>query len=135
MAGGGMSGKRAKRGTPQAWIEHAETELAHARHPMGEALAVECFHAHQAIEKAVKAVYVSRQVAHPYVHDIKTLLDGLEDHGVAVSAAAREAESMTIYATETRYPDSEPVSAQEHAEAVRIAAAVLEWAKMEIARA
>ena len=36
---------------------------------------------------------------------------------------------------ETCYPDSEPVSAEEHSEAVRVAAAVLEWAKSEIGRA
>ena len=125
----------AKIGTPQAWIEHAETELAHARTPMGEALAVECFNAHQAVEKAVKAVYVSRQVPFLYVHDIKTLLDGLRERGVAVPESLKEAEGMTVYATETRYPDSEPVSAEEHSEAVRIAAAVLEWAKGEIGRA
>ena len=124
----------AKPGTPQAWIEHAETELAHAREPKGEALAVECFSAHQAMEKAVKAVYVSRQIAHPYIHDIKRLLDGLEERGVSVPEAVREAENMTVYATETRYPGSAPVSGEEHAEAVRVAAAVLEWAKAEVAR-
>ena len=35
----------------------------------------------------------------------------------------------------TRYPDGPSVSAEEHAEAVRIAAVVLEWAKAEIVRA
>ena len=125
----------AKIGTPQAWIEHAETELAHARTPMGEALAVECFNAHQAVEKAVKAVYVSRQIPFPYTHNIRRLLNGLEERGLSVPDSAWEAAGMTVYATETRYPDSEPVSAEEHSEAVRIAAAVLEWAKGEIGRA
>ena len=86
----------AKRGTPQAWIQHAETELVHAREPKGEALAVKCFSAHQAMEKAVKAVYVSRQIAHPYIHDIKRLLDGLEERGVSVPEAVRGAENMTV---------------------------------------
>ena len=124
----------AKPGTPQAWIQHAETELAHAREPKGEALAVECFHAHQAVEKGVKAVYVSRQIAHPYIHNIRKLLSGLEERGIAIPETVRKAGDMTIYATETRYPDSEPVSGEEHAEAVRVAAAVLEWAKAEVAR-
>ena len=132
MEGGGVT---AKPGTPRAWIQHAETELAHARSPMGEALAVECFHAHQAVEKAVKAVYVSRQIAFPFVHDIKRLLDGLRERGFVIPDAIQAAEDMTIYATETRYPDAESVTVKEHAEAVRIATAVLEWAKGEIARA
>ena len=125
----------AEPGTPQAWIQHAESELAHARAPMGDALAVECFSAHQAVEKAIKAVYVSRRIAHAGISDIKTLLDGLEESGVFVPDAARKAESMSIYAGEARYPDSEPVSEDEHVEAVIIAAAVLEWAKAEVARA
>ena len=124
----------AKPGTPRAWIQHAETELGHARAPIGDALAVECFHAHQAAEKSVKAVYVARQIPFTYTHDIEKLLDGLRERGIAVPDAVKEAEDLTIYATGTRYPDSEPVSAKEHKEAVRIAAAVLEWAKSEIAR-
>jgi len=38
-----------------------------------------CFQAQQAAEKAIKAVYISKKVAFPYIHDISHLLAALEN--------------------------------------------------------
>ena len=113
----------AKRGTPQAWIEHAETELAHAREPKGDALAVECFSAHQAAH--VLSFPSAAWECVPAKHRFASLIYP-PDSGFASPDWIRQAALGN--------DRSAPVSAEEHAEAVRVAAAVLEWAKAEVAR-
>jgi len=54
-----MPQDRAIPGTPQDWLDHAKSDLAFARLPLREGAYYEglCFHAQQAAEKALKAVY------------------------------------------------------------------------------
>ena len=73
---------------------------------------------------------IARGVDFPYVHDVGLLLTVLADAGEPVPEAIRRAERLTPYATTTRYPDmAQPVSEQEYAEAVAIAASVVRWAE------
>ena len=121
---------------PREWIAHGETHLAHADSPMAGSIAVECFYAQQAAEMAVKAVYAARKIPHPRIHDIGELLNGLLRRGVSVPESLLAAGDLTDYALETRYAGigPPPISEKDHREAVRLAGAVLEWAKKEVAR-
>ena len=51
-------------GSPEAWLEYARSDLALAQQPRVPAVRWEplCFHAQQAVEKAIKAVLLQHGV-------------------------------------------------------------------------
>ena len=63
-----------------------------------------CFHAQQAVEKALKAVLVSRGIDFPLTHDLENLLEILRESGAEVPEQLDEIGELTPYAVETRYP-------------------------------
>jgi len=60
-----------------------------------------------AAEKAIKAVYISKKLVFPYIHDISQLLAALENEGVNIPDAIKQASVLTLYAAQTRYPGLE----------------------------
>ncbi|MCL6552694.1 MAG: HEPN domain-containing protein [Firmicutes bacterium] len=62
-----------------------------------------CFHAQQAAEKAITAVYRHRGLVFQYTHDLGELLAGLKDHGVELPPMVEEAQVLSSYASEARY--------------------------------
>ena len=119
---------------PDAWLRRAEKNLAHAAAPMGEGVETECYYAQQAAEMAVKAVYVAVGIPHPHSHDIGELLDGLKERGVSVPDAVNAADDLTMHAARSRYPGVTNATENDRVEAVRLARAALDWAKIESAR-
>jgi HEPN domain-containing protein len=92
--------------------------------------------AQQAAEKSIKAVFISRDVDFPYVHDLASLLTLFEQAGEEIPSTIWDAVELTRFAIVTRYPGlAPPVTAEEHAEAVRLAEAVLAWAEQQIRQA
>lgn len=92
-----------------------------------------CFLAQQAAEKAIKAIYQYQGLLFRYTHDLEELGQGLEDSGVPIPLAIKEAVVLTKYAAETRYPGIyEPVTESEYQEAVNLAEAVVMWAEQLI---
>ena len=118
---------------PDAWLGRAEDNFAHADTPMGKRDAgTECFCAQQAAEMAVKAVYVVMKIPHPYTHEIRELLEGLEQQGVSVPEDVRAADGLTVHAVVSRYPGTTNATEKDRVKAVRLARAVLNWAKGEV---
>jgi HEPN domain-containing protein len=77
----------------------------------------------------LKAVLVARDIPIPRTHSIGLLLDLLSGH-VTIPDEVEETAALTDYAVMCRYPgDVEPVSLQEYERAVRLAEAVLAWAR------
>jgi len=104
--------------------------LARVTLPEGGYYADLCFHAQQAAEKALKAVYVSRNLALRYVHDLEELITGLRQAGLSTPEEVQESAVLTSYAFEARYPGGgDPVTPEEHARAVEIAERVARWAE------
>jgi HEPN domain-containing protein len=104
-------------GSPQAWLARARGDLAPARAPLPEeGFYVDlCFHAQQAAEKALKALYLSRGWAFQYIHDLEALITGLRQYGLAVPVEIDPAVVLTSYAFEARYPGlGEPVTEEEY---------------------
>jgi HEPN domain-containing protein len=94
-----------------------------------------CFDAQQAAEKAIKAVFVLRGERFPLIHDLEDLLQRLEGNGVKVPKYLWEADELSLFAVQTRYPGmSDPVMPREYRRAVRIATAVLGWAERQVAK-
>lgn len=73
-------------GTPQDWLARARSDLAIARLPLPAGACYEdlCFHAQQAAEKALKAVYQYHGWTFRYTHDLEELVTGLERQGLVV---------------------------------------------------
>lgn len=89
-----------------------------------------CFHAQQAAEKALKAVYVHHNWEFRYIHDLAELINDLEIHHLRIPDTVKRVIGLNTYAHETRYPGlGEPVTSQEHRRAVDMALAVVEWAE------
>ena len=125
---------------PKCWMLQADSDLILAqRVPEGVLLERRLFHAQQAVEKALKGVLVSRGLLYPRTHDIEVLIDRLREGGVAVPDEAMSAKDFTRFEAQTRYPVDFAVPplkvTEEYCNIVaEIAAAVVEWAKTEIAK-
>lgn len=118
-------------GSPSDWLRRARSDLALAKAPLPDGALYEdlCFHAQQAAEKAIKAVYRSRRLEFRYTHDLAELLAGLARHGIAPPESVREAVDLTAFAWQARYPGpAEPVSIAEYRRATSLAEAVVVWA-------
>ncbi len=119
-------------GLPQDWLQHAQSDLNLARLASRDKkilLEQTCFHAQQAAEKALKAVFLSKKIEFPLIHDIEELLELAIRNGLTFPPDVNEAGALTLYAVETRYPGQlEPVTPSDVDEAIRLAEAVLQWA-------
>jgi HEPN domain-containing protein len=126
-------------GSPQQWLQFAEGDLRLAELASRDRMIqpqLACFHAQQAAEKAIKAVFVLHGASFPYTHNIEHLLALAERNGISFPAAVGEAGVLTPYAAEARYPGPWPeVSESELQEALRIASEVVEWARQMIQEA
>jgi HEPN domain-containing protein len=90
-----------------------------------------CFHAQQAVEKAVKAVLLARDINFPLTHDIETLIGLAEESGLAFPEDFKNAGTLTPYAAETRYPGSwMEISDEDVDEALRSAEKTVAWARL-----
>ncbi|MEI7856632.1 MAG: HEPN domain-containing protein [Methanomicrobiales archaeon] len=116
---------------PVEWLNRAKSSLALAKQCSREIYTEDlCFQAQQAAEKAIKAVYISKKVAFPYIHDISQLLAALEKEGAIIPNDIKTASTLTLYAAQTRYPGLEgPVSDEEYHEALMLAERVVVWAE------
>ncbi len=84
------------------------------------------FHAQQAVEKALKAFLVWHQLEFPKTHDLSLLLElcASVDAGLAESLA--DAEELTPYGVDYRYPGEQaPVTREDAEAALKIARAAV----------
>lgn len=130
------AGKRLPPNDPREWLNRATSNLVRAKGRLPESyLEDHCFDAQQAAEKAIKAVFMARGASFPYIHDLGRLLSLLQAAGVRIPKYVAEADRLTRFAVESRYPGvSGPVTHREYKRAVRIAGAVLRWAARQVAR-
>jgi HEPN domain-containing protein len=78
--------RRSPPGSPREWLARANGDLALAGTPLPPGGFYEdlCFHAQQAVEKALKAIYLDRGWTFRYVHDVEKLLTRLRENGLKV---------------------------------------------------
>jgi HEPN domain-containing protein len=121
----------------QDWLARAKGDLALALAPLPEGAFYEdlCFHAQQAAEKAIKAVYQKHQLAFRHTHDLGELFAGLKEQGFTIPPEVEDAQILAAYASEYRYPSlAEPVTTEEYQEATDLAKKVVRWAEAIITR-
>lgn len=101
----------------RAWLIKARNDLSLARHalaadpPLADGA---CFHAQQAVEKALKAVHVAREVEPPRTHVIELLMSRCGSLDPRLDAMGEQCVWLTEFAVAGRYPEAgcEPTSAQ-----------------------
>ena len=122
-------------GSGEERLRHARSDLALALavDPAGDILAETlCFHAQQAAEKALKAVLVHAGIEFPRTRSLRLLVDLLPD-GIRSDPVLEPAVGLTVYAVTTRYPgEAEPVDKAELEESLRLAKAIVGWAKIQV---
>jgi HEPN domain-containing protein len=117
-------------GDSRDWLARAKASLALAKGRQLDGVLLEdlCYQAQQSAEKALKALYVHRGVAFPFVHNLDHLLLGLESMGIEIPEEVDQAVILTRYAVETRYPGPfEDMTEEDYQEAMRLAENVLAW--------
>jgi HEPN domain-containing protein len=117
---------------PRDWLARARSNLllAGSGRQSGVFLEDLCFEAQQAAEKALKAVCVFYKIEFPKTHSLVTLTGLLEQAGVQLPPEVREADALTSYAVQARYPDwDEAVTESEYERALAIAGDVITWAE------
>jgi HEPN domain-containing protein len=85
-----------------------------------------CFHAHQGVEKVLKAVLVKSGTPPPHRHALASLLSLCPASLRGVDGVAKACELLDGVFPKTRYPPHPPPTANEMAEAVRAARLVHE---------
>ena len=130
-----MSPHRQAPGSAADWLARAKGDLAIAKAPLPQGAFYEdlCFHAQQAAEKALKAVYQHNGWVFRYTHDLDELISGMNRQGIDVPEEIVEADILTRFALESRYPHlGEEVIEAEYREAVRQAETMIAWAEKQI---
>ncbi len=119
-------------GSAEHWLARAEGHLAIAQQPKPPKGFWEdlTFHAQQAAEFALKAVYQHHSLVFRFTHSIEELGGGLEAAGISIPDEVPQAIILTRYAVHARYPGAGlPVSRPEHEFAVGLAVGVVDWAR------
>ena len=89
----------------QDWLAQAERDLDHARHDLGAGYHEwACFSAHQAAEKALKALY-QHLSGEAWGHSVKRLLDELPPDAEATPDLVDDARILDRFYIPTRYPN------------------------------
>jgi HEPN domain-containing protein len=89
-----------------------------------------CFNTQQAAEKALKAVCLAHGMDIPKTHSLIHLMDVLEAGGIEIPQNVRDADILTQYAVQSRYPSiTEEITRSEYRDALKLAANVLFWAE------
>lgn len=127
---------KTKRDLINSWIDKAEKDLRSAEHELSFPDAVTetvCFHSQQAVEKYVKAYLVFLGIFFTKTHEIGELITKCENKDKEISILKDEADKLTDYAIEVRYPE-EPLepSLEEAKEAFEIAKKVKKFVSNRI---
>jgi HEPN domain-containing protein len=113
------------------WLEHARSDLQLGKVALrtkGVLPEDACFHAQQCAEKALKGLLTYLAIPFPLTHAIEVLLDLLKVNGLVIPVSVDEADELSQYAVQTRYPGVwEPVTKSEALKALERASVVLAW--------
>jgi HEPN domain-containing protein len=91
-----------------SWVNKAEKDLLTAKHELSFSDVVTesvCFHCQQAVEKYLKAYLVLLGIPFTKTHEIGELISKCENNDKKISEFKEEADKLTDYAIEIRYPD------------------------------
>lgn len=117
------------------WLAYARDDLKAAEELESSDIParISCFHAQQAAEKAMKAVFVLEQIDYPYTHDLVKLAEALPP-GWTVGASNGDLADLSRWAVESRYPMLDEPDSGDSDRALTTARTVVEELARKIAR-
>lgn len=127
----------------QAELEEAQLLLRKAREDADAAVklaadvdtadAIVGFHAQQAVEKALKAVLAASGDDFPWTHDLRFLIERLNDLETPLPPSLHEVRVLSPWAVEFRYGETidDPLDREA---AVALANQAVDWAQAEVAK-
>jgi HEPN domain-containing protein len=95
----------------EEWLSKADEDFRVAERELAAeppAFAAVCFHAQQAVEKAMKALLVDFGVDFPRTHDLKFLLDLIKGKTPIFNDLEEALVNLSVSAGDVRYPGSKP---------------------------
>jgi HEPN domain-containing protein len=116
---------------PREWINRAYSSLNMAKKDPNDVYLEDlCYNAQQAVEKAIKAVFIKYNVDFPFTHDIAELLSLLQAKIREFPEYVKQSINLTKFAILTRYPGiAPPIKQEDYEQAIIIAEKVVHWAK------
>jgi HEPN domain-containing protein len=117
------------------WMRHAWQDMAVVKLVENDEIAPEIitFHAQQAVEKALKALLIQRQVDFPRTHIIGVLIGLCKESGYKIEENLEEASTLSQYAVASRYPrETDPITRDEAKLASDLANQILSWAETQV---
>ena len=116
------------------WLRDAQSDFALSTVPKTRRIryAHLCFHAQQAAEKSVKAIFIHLGNTVPKTHDLAFLMDSLPK-SVTPPLPVLDLPTLTRYAVQHRYPGQDlPLSRRDYTKAVALAKVAIQWANRVI---
>ena len=122
----------------QLWLEFANADLETAsflydkQYP--RQLEIICYHCQQAGEKAIKALYIAKEIPGgiPRKHDLWFLLEQMKNVVDIPEPIYDAAEKLDPYAIVFRYPGENRVDDYRAKQAIDLAKAIINWVKQNI---
>lgn len=118
------------------WLERAKSNLIIGKSINIDGVALEdlCFELQQCAEKSLKALLIYHNVTFPKTHNLLDLIQLLKDNtNVKIPNFIAKATKLTLYATQTRYPDfTERISKEKYNEAIELAETVYKWVEEQV---
>jgi len=114
------------------WLSKAQQDLVAAERILSAPPlpGLSCFHAQQAVEKALKAVAVHLGAEEiPRIHSLLELAQALRELGGTLPFSDEQLASLDPYAVQVRYPDSSEPSSRAAEQALQLAQEVYAWAE------
>ena len=122
----------------QLWLEFANADLETAdflyekQYP--RQLEIICYHCQQAGEKAIKAVYIAKEIPGgiPRKHDLWFLLEQMKNVVDIPESIYDAAEKLDPYAIVFRYPGENRVDDYRAKQAIGLAKTIIDWVNQNI---
>ena len=122
----------------QLWLEFANADLETAdflyekQYP--RQLEIICYHCQQAGEKAIKALYIAKEIPGgiPRKHDLWFLLEQMKNVVDIPESIYDAAEKLDPYAIVFRYPGENRVDDYRAKQAIGLAEAIIDWVNQNI---
>lgn len=112
------------------WLDFAAEDLKAAEISLAENLPnIVCFHSQQAVEKSLKALYLSCFATTPKTHDLEVIFTKLREKVAGLSGFEEKIRYLNKFYVPTRYPDALPGSLPEGLPDVKDAQEALSLAK------
>jgi len=122
----------------QLWLDFANADLETAsflyekQYP--RQLEIICYHCQQAGEKAIKALYLAKEIPGgiPRKHDLWFLLEQMKNTVQIPDSIYDAAEKLDPYAIVFRYPSENRVDDYRAKQAISLAQSIVDWVKQSI---